>query len=61
MPTLAAAALTALVNPLHSMDVERVFSRLGGHISPQRRGLQLEWKWTHLSFMVHGDVGHHLV
>ena len=61
MPTLAAAALTALATPLHSMDVERVFSRLGGLISPQRMGLQLEGKWTHLSFMVHGDVGHRLV
>ena len=61
MPTITAAALAALATPLHSMDVERVFSRLGGLITPQRMGLQADAKWTHVSFMVHGDVRHCLV
>ena len=56
LPILARAALAALATPAHSMDIERVFSRLGGLLSPQRMGLSAENKWSHLSFAVHGDV-----
>ena len=60
LPILAPAALAALATPTHSMDIERVFSRLGMLLTPQRMGLSEENKWSHLSFVVHGDVLHKL-
>ena len=56
LPILARAALAALATPAHSMDVERVFSRVGGLLSPQRMGLSAGNEWSHLLFVVHGDV-----
>ena len=60
LPILATAALAALATPTHSMDIERVFSRLGILLTPQRMGLSEENNWSHLSFAVHGDVLHKL-
>ena len=61
LPLLARAALAALATPMHRMDVERIFSWLGGLLTPQRMGLTEENKWSHLSFVVHGDVLHKLL
>ena len=60
LPTLAPAALATLATPTHSMDVERIFSRLGIILTPQRTSMSKENKWSHLSFAVHGDVLHKL-
>ena len=60
LPILAPAALAALATPMHSMDIERVFSWLGMLLTPQRMGLSEENKWCHLSFAVHVDVLHKL-
>ena len=61
LPILARAVLAALATPMHSLDVERIFSWLGGLLTPQRMGLTEENKWSHLSFVVHGDVLHKLL
>ena len=61
LPILARAALAALATPMHSMDVERIFSRLGGLLTPQCMSLTEENKWSHLSFVVPGDVLHRLL
>ena len=60
LPNLALAALAALATPTHSMDIERVFSRLGMLPTPQRMRSSEENKWSHLSFAVHRDVLHNL-
>ena len=49
-----------LATPMHSMDIEWVFSRSGMLLTLQRMGLGEENKWSHLSFAVHGDVLHKL-
>ena len=61
LPILTQAALAALATPMHSMDVQRIFSRLGGIFTPQRMGLHEDNKWSNLSFAVHGDVLHKLL
>ena len=61
LPILTRAALAALATPVHSMDVERIFSCLGGILTPQCMGLHEDNTWSHLSFAVHGDVLHKLL